>query len=85
MENEAESWKRIARVYARENKKLRQEVYDLCSLFTETTLDDPMYREGSVSHTLVRDILRAILENWNNTERAETNFVELNGVWKFHK
>ena len=34
MESEVQSWKRIAKVYADENKRMRRDIHTLCEIFS---------------------------------------------------
>jgi len=56
MESEAESWKRISKVYADENKRMRRDIYALCEIFSS---GHEHWNERKTHH-LVESILKVL-------------------------
>jgi len=56
METEAESWKRISKVYADENKRMRRDIYALCEMFSS----EYDYWSERKTHHLIDSILKVL-------------------------
>ena len=56
MEIEATSWKRIAKVYADENKRMRRDISALCEMFSS----EYDYWSERKTHHLVESILKVL-------------------------